>query len=110
MKEAPNPRTRVPDQRDPVPEIDVRFLDLDGDGVPDAVETRKTEPLHVGADGRPDVVREIDEIDSDIDDDGTVRSVHITETLGADLDHDGVAEVTEVISYGRSARPAAPER
>jgi len=109
MSSSRHERGRLPVQTDRGPETEVRYLDLDGDGVPDAVETRKTVALHVGSDGVADVVREIDELDTDIDDDGNAGRVHVTETLAADLDHDGAVEVAEVISYDRPARTAAPE-
>jgi hypothetical protein len=85
------------------PGVEVRYLDLDGDGVPDAVETTQTVPLHVGADGGVDAVQIIDEIDGSIDDDGVPHTVRVTEKLGLDLDHDGVADVNRVVSFGRSS-------
>lgn len=89
-------------------EADVRYLDLDGDGLPDAIEQTQTVPLHVGSDGVADVVRVIDELDTDIDDEGNPGTVRVTEKLAIDFDHDGVAEVTEVISYDSTPDPPAP--
>lgn len=64
-------QTPEPDE----PESQARILDLDGDGVPDAVETVTIEVDH-GARG-PASVEIVDEIDAEIDDEGTPHHVEV---------------------------------
>jgi hypothetical protein len=58
----------------------VRYLDLDGDGLPDAVEITETRVL-LTADLRPEAVQTIVELDTGIGDDGVPRHVDTSETL-----------------------------
>lgn len=60
---------------------DVEFLDLDGDGILDAIRTTERTVMHlIGA----DVVHVREELDAGIDDDGIPHMVELTETvLGA---------------------------
>jgi hypothetical protein len=58
------------------PEPEVRYLDLDGDGVPDAVRITETRVLQPTRDGRGHVVQIVTELISGIDDEGLARSKH----------------------------------
>jgi hypothetical protein len=51
-----------------------RILDLDGDGVPDAVETISVD---VSSDGRTETVEIVDEIDAEIDDEGVPHHIEV---------------------------------
>jgi hypothetical protein len=55
-------------------EPEVRYLDLDGDGVPDAVRITETRVLGATRDGRGQVVQVVSELVSGIGDDGLARS------------------------------------
>lgn len=55
---------------------ETRYLDLDGDGVPDAVET-VTVVFDETRSGSVDAVEIVDELDADIDDDGVAHSVAV---------------------------------
>ncbi len=60
---------------------DVEFLDLDGDGVPDAVRFTERTVVHLAG---ADVVHVREELDAGIDVDGIPHSVELTDTvLGA---------------------------
>ncbi len=52
-----------------------RYLDLDGDGVPDAVETVSVN-VAGGGDG-PRAVEIVDEVDADIDDEGVPHTIAV---------------------------------
>ena len=54
---------------------ETRYLDLDGDGVPDAVETVSIGVAGGGDD--PMAVEIVDEIDADIDDEGVAHTVAV---------------------------------
>lgn len=54
---------------------ETRYLDLDGDGVPDAVEI-----VTVDANGR-DGVEVVDEVDAEIDDDGVAHSIAVSRVI-----------------------------
>lgn len=69
------------------------YLDLDGDGVPDAVKT--TREVAYEADGA-DVVERVEELDRAIDDDGRPGAIDWTDTVMVDADHDGEADLVEV--------------
>jgi hypothetical protein len=53
-----------------------RYLDLDGDGVPDAVETVSID-VDCSSPGGAVTVEIVDEVDAEIDDDGTPHRVAI---------------------------------
>ena len=55
--------------------VEVVYLDLDGDGVPDAVMTRAIRSHDVARDGRADIVDSTTTIASGIGVDGVPRSV-----------------------------------
>jgi hypothetical protein len=59
-----------------------RYLDLDGDGVPDAVET-----VSVGVTGggsEPTTVELVDEVDAEIDDDGVPHTIAVERIVVTD--------------------------
>jgi hypothetical protein len=72
--------TRTGDAEDARHDTVVRYLDLDGDGVPDAVEITETRVL-LTADLRAEAVQIIVELDTGIGDDGVPTHVETTETL-----------------------------
>lgn len=82
---------------------ETRYLDLDGDGVPDAVETTDRAVIHVDRRGVADIVQETDEVDAEIDDDGVPHTVQVTERLA--FGADGTAAVAEFVSLARDATP-----
>ncbi len=86
--------------RDDEPE----YLDLDGDGVPDAVRTTKHVEYEVGD---AEVVETVRELDRDIDDEGRPGVIDWTDTVAVDVDGDGGAELLEVTEV--EVRPRAPE-
>jgi hypothetical protein len=75
---------------------ETEFLDLDGDGVPDAVQT--TETIEYETEGGVEVVEEIRELDSDIGSDGIPKTVTVTDTVAVDTDQDGEVDEAEVLS------------
>ncbi len=86
------------------------YLDLDDDGVPDAVERRETRK-YPNVDGA-DVVEEIRELDSGIGPDGIATTVTVTDAVTIDTDHDGVpnaAEVTTVIMHPAARAADQPD-
>jgi hypothetical protein len=103
------PPSRPPDVVTP-PESE--YLDLDRDGVPDAVRTSRTLGYDVTGDGIADVVETIDEVASEIDIDGVPHHVEVTDTVEADPAHDGALEVVDVVSMeaDRSAALARPRQ
>ena len=70
---------------------ETKFLDLDGDGVPDAVETTEvTVEVIDGAGHHVTKVEVVDEIDAEITIDGVPGTVEVTDTvLVEDVDEDG---------------------
>ena len=88
-------RTRPPDVVTPV---ESTLLDLDGDGVPDTVQTSRTVGFDVTNDGVADVVETTDEVASEIDIDGIPHHVEVTQTIEADLDRDGALDVVDEVS------------
>jgi hypothetical protein len=61
---------------------EIRYLDLDGDGVPDAVETTDVEITESeGAGHRATRVEVVTEVDADIDDDGVPGTVEVSDTV-----------------------------
>jgi hypothetical protein len=92
--------------RDSEPEAvvaDPAYLDLDGDGVPDAVRTIHVEAFDVDGDGVADVVEIIQEVDAEIDDDGAPHVVTVTDTLGLDVD-----PTSAQVVIGTSTREVRP--
>ena len=63
-------------------ERETRYLDLDGDGVPDATETIEVRRTSVDVGGHHTTVTEVvDEIDSEIDVDGEPGAVQVSDTI-----------------------------
>jgi hypothetical protein len=60
-----------------VTDTQFEYLDLDGDGVPDAVRTIDTHGAWSDRVGDFEVVGTVDELALDIDDDGVPASVHV---------------------------------
>lgn len=87
------------------------YLDLDGDGVPDAVQTSQTVGYDTTRDGAADRVETMDEVASKIGIDGVPHHVELTQTIEADAD-DGSLEVIDVAAFrrarGRRFRRAQP--
>jgi len=70
------------------------YLDLDDDGVPDAVEQSETFEYET-PDGA-EIVEEIREVDAGITADGVPATVTVTDTVLVDTDRDGAADAAEV--------------
>ena len=79
--------------------IETEFLDLDGDGVPDAVTTTRTIAVDISHDGHVDVIETTEEIASDIDINGVPHAIRVADTVATDFDHDGFAESVDSIEY-----------
>jgi hypothetical protein len=101
----PNPDERAPSddlpvirtEPDAVVPTETEYLDLDRDGVVDAVRTTKVTGYDLTGDGEIDVVETVEELAEDIDIAGTPAHAILTDTVEADFDHDGTAEITESI-------------
>jgi hypothetical protein len=78
---------------------DIEYLDLDEDGVPDAVRTTRTRAFDRSETGNADLVETTEELAWGIDVDGTPVGIHVVETIHAALDHDGVAEVVDSAAF-----------
>ena len=71
---------------------EVEYVDLDGDGVPDAVRTTCTRSFDMSHDGSAELIETVEEqLAWGIDVDGVPEGIHIVDTIHADLDHDGPA-------------------
>jgi len=79
--------------------IETEFLDLDCDGVPDAVKTTSTIAVDISHDRRVDVVETTEEIASEIDINGVPHAIRVADTVEADLGHDGFAESVDSVEY-----------
>ena len=77
----------------------VEYLDLDGDGVPDAVRTTWTRSFDMAPDGRTGLTETVERLAWGIDVDGLPEGIHVVDTLHADLDHDGFAEHVESTEF-----------
>ena len=73
--------------------IETKYLDLDDDGLPDAVRTTNTRNYDGGG---ADVVRETGELDAGIGPDGVPTTVVLTETVLTGADHEGAPGSAEV--------------
>jgi hypothetical protein len=76
---------------------DVEYLDLDGDGVPDAVRTTCTRSFDMSPDAV--LIETIDRLAWGIDVDGLPEGIHVVDTLHTDLDNDGFAEHVESTEF-----------
>ena len=72
------------------------YLDLDCDGVPDAVLT--TQSVEVGVVGGPDVIETVEELDRCIGDDGQPGAVEWRETVTFSADGDGESDAADVVA------------
>ncbi len=80
----------------PAAPAETEYLDLDGDGVPDAVRTTRTAEYDL-AEG-PDIVETVVELDRDIDDDGRPRAIEWVDAISVDADRDGTPELIDLTS------------
>lgn len=80
----------------------VMYLDLDGDGVPDAVRLVDTMVLHTTDNGVADVIRVVEKTDSGIGDDGIATTVDVRETFKLDLGREGVPRRTGAVPHARA--------
>jgi hypothetical protein len=78
---------------------EVEYLDLDGDGVLDAVRTTCTRSFDMSHDGGADLIETVERLTWGIDVDGFPEGIHVVDTLHADLDHDGFAEHVESTEF-----------
>lgn len=65
--------------------VETRYLDLDGDGVPDAVQTVKVVGVDLTGDGASDVVEIVEGVEADIGVDGVPQHVVVVEDAVVDL-------------------------
>ena len=72
-------------------EVETTYLDLDGDGVPDAVHMVEAVAIDLTGDGHIDRVEVIEELARDIDVDGVPGSVDVVDHREIALDHHGTA-------------------
>ena len=79
--------------------IEMEYLDLDGDGVPDAVRTTRTVIVDHVHQGGVDLVEVTEELASGIGVDGVPRSTHVVETVDAAFPGDPSAGFVDVIEY-----------
>lgn len=68
--------------------IGMRYLDLDGDGVPDAVQMTEAIEYDVTGNGVPDVVEIVDETAAGIGIDGVPDHVEVTSPVAVRVEHD----------------------
>jgi len=71
--------------------IATKYLDLDGDGVPDAVQTTEGIGYDVTGDGAPDVVEIVEETAAGIGIDGVPEHVEVTEPVAVQVEHEHAA-------------------
>jgi hypothetical protein len=83
-----------------------KYLDLDGDGVPDAVQTVRVNTFDITGDGIAEAIEVIQEVDAEIDDDGAAHRVTVTDTLELDVEHDGHPVVIEITSHAARNHPS----
>jgi hypothetical protein len=69
-------------------EVETTYLDLDGDGVPDAVQIVEAVGVDLTGDGRVDFIELVEEVASDIGVDGVPGSVDVVEHQEIELDHE----------------------
>lgn len=74
-------------EQETVVPLATKYLDLDGDGVPDAVQTTETVTHDVDGDGNPDFVEIVEEIESGIGIDGVPEHVEVHEAAAVAVDH-----------------------
>ncbi len=109
--EQPDPPhgTSDPGPGDRVEPVRTEFLDLDADGVPDAIEV--TETFAYDTPDGAEVVEEIREVDAGIDEEGVPTTVTVTDTVIIDTDHDGAPDAAEVttLTVHADQEPDAPD-
>jgi hypothetical protein len=69
--------------------VELTYLDLDHDGVPDAVHTTSVLRYAAAGDGRTDFVETIEELATDIDDAGEPGHLARRDIVSVDFDHHG---------------------
>jgi hypothetical protein len=82
---------------DAVAPTETEYLDLDRDGVVDAVRTTRVTGYDLTGDGKLDVVETVEELAEGIDVAGTPEHVVVSDTVEADFDHDGTADIVESV-------------
>jgi hypothetical protein len=97
--EQPGGESREAETRIPV---ETEYLDLDDDGVPDAVQITETVQYESGGAG---LVEEIRELDTGVGPDGVPTTVTVTDTVTIDTDHDGVPNAVDITGF--TVHPAA---
>ena len=90
------PEQDLTEEPDVVVPTETVFLDLDGDGVVDAVQTTRTVGFDVSGDGLVDVVEVTEELASGIGVDGTPSAIALTDTVESDFEHDGEADIEAI--------------
>ena len=73
--------------------LETEYLDLDHDGVLDAVQITETLEFETGG---AELVEKIRELDAGIGTDGVPTTVTVTDTVTIETDHDGVPDAAEV--------------
>jgi len=68
-------------------DLETRYLDLDGDGVPDAVQIVEVVPVDSRGDGVPDAIEVFEEVASEIGVDGVPEHVAVVGTTTVEV-HD----------------------
>ena len=76
--------------------VETELIDVDGDGVIDAVTETTTTVIDVDGDGVADIVQQTTTTAYDIDGDGEVDLVESTTVTGVDMDGDGEFGADEV--------------
>lgn len=85
----PEPDQAAPEQEgDRVVPLVTKYLDLDGDGVPDAVQITESVSIDVNGDGTPDVLEIVEELDTGIGIDGVPTHVEVHEAAAVEIDHE----------------------
>jgi hypothetical protein len=92
--ETPQQETRAqPSHGGEVIEVETKYLDLDGDGVPDAVETVEVIAVDSTGDGATDTFEVVDEVASDIGIDGAPAHTDVVDTTTVELPENMESEV-----------------
>jgi hypothetical protein len=92
---------------DAVAPTETEYLDLDRDGVVDAVRTTTVTGYDVTGDGEIDIVETVEELAEAIDIAGTPGHVVVTDTVETDFDHDGTAEIIESVELDIDQPPGS---
>ena len=90
---------------DAVVAAETEYLDLDGDGLPDAVRTTRVTGFDVTGDGIIDVVETVEEVASEIGVAGQPEHITITDTVETDFEHDGTPDIVETVEVDVDSEP-----